>query len=149
MMRATIIFLFRIRLSVFINLLRIQFCPFATNSEGYIHDTYSTSHTYCGAGEVRLWQKQKGTKVVPDFSASPCQGLFVHLICITPGAVASRYYTQHPDYDHHTLGRATQQRTNLSDLRLYCILCSFAIGIPIQLSCENTNKDGGQNVTTF
>ena len=31
----------------------------------------------------------------------------------------------------------------MSDLRLYCILCSLALGIPIQLSAEKTDKAGG------
>ena len=43
----------------------------------------------------------------------------------------------------------TRQRTTVSDLRLYCILCSFALGIPIRLSCGETDKYGGQDVTTI
>ena len=58
MMQTTIIFLFRICLSVFINLLQIQFRPFATKNGIEIHDIYSASvplHLiHCGVGEGRL-----------------------------------------------------------------------------------------------
>ena len=44
----------------------------------------------------------------------------------------------------------SQGHRQVSDLRLYCILCSFALAIPIQLSLEKTDKDGGrQDVVTL
>ena len=46
--------------------------------------------------------------------------------------------------------RAHSGHGRVSDLRLYCILCSFALAIPIQLSLEKTDKDGGrQDVVTL